>query len=97
MDRSWPVVVCAASGPSFSESQAQRIIAARAADKCRVIVVNDSYRRISTADVLYACDATWWDVHLAAVQASGFAGELWTQDKRAAPGYAGNRPLRLRV
>lgn len=100
LDRGWRTVVCAASGPSFSEQQAAQIMAAQASGKCRVIAVNDNWRRLPTADVLYACDGTWWDVHLAAVLASAFAGELWTQDKRASPAYVaarattGHRPLR---
>ena len=34
--------------------------------------------------MLYACDGPWWAKHHAAVLASGFAGELWTQDAGAA-------------
>lgn len=87
MDRSWATVVCAATGPSFSEQQAVDIAHAQYRGACKVIAINDNWRLLPTADVLYACDGKWWDVHLAAIRASGFTGELWTQDRRAAPGY----------
>lgn len=51
---------------------------AREQDKCRVIVVNDNWRRIPNADVLYAADVKWWNHYVNEVRASGFAGELWT-------------------
>lgn len=60
LDRGWGAVVCVASGPSFSVEQAELIAAARAADRCRVIVVNDCWRRIPTADVCYGGDWSWW-------------------------------------
>lgn len=78
LDRGWGAVVVVASGPSFSVEQAELIAAARAADRCHVIVVNDGYRRVPSADVLYACDWSWWQLHLEAVRES-FRGELWTQ------------------
>ncbi|MBS0244529.1 MAG: hypothetical protein JSS20_20345, partial [Proteobacteria bacterium] len=49
-----------------------------------VIVVNDAWRMVPNADVLYACDGTWWSVHHGAVR-MGFEGELWTLDVKAAP------------
>lgn len=36
--------------------------------------------------MLYACDGRWWDVHHAAVRRE-FAGELWTQDEKAAVAF----------
>ena len=56
-------------------------------DQCRpwpTIAVNDAYRLAPWADVLYACDGKWWDVHIDHVKASGFSGQLWTQDEAAA-------------
>lgn len=47
------------------------------ADLCcglRVIVVNDAYRLMPWADVLYAADRQWWKVHEGA---PGFVGERW--------------------
>jgi hypothetical protein len=63
------VIVVAATGPSLTEE---------VADMCRghrVIAVNDAYRLMSYADVLYACDAAWWKVHKGC---PGFAGEKWS-------------------
>lgn len=87
MDRGWTTVVVAATGPSFSQAQADAIGAARAADRCRVIAINDAWRQLPHADVLYAGDGRWYDVHLPAIRAARFTGEMWTQNKRAMPGY----------
>lgn len=54
---------------------------------CRVIVVNDNWRMVPSADALYACDRKWWTVHHASIEASGFAGERWTQDLEAAHAF----------
>lgn len=82
----WLCAVIVAGGPSFSDSQAKEVIVARALGKCRVIVVNDSWRRVPNADLLYACDGKWWKMHHVAAQL-GFPGELWTQDVAAAEHY----------
>jgi hypothetical protein len=87
MNRGWLTVVCAATGPSFSEQQAVDIAHAQYRGTCKVIAINDNWRLLPTADVLYAGDGLWFDVHLQAIRASGFAGELWTQNTRAMPGY----------
>lgn len=39
------------------------------------MAVNDAWRLLPFADVLYACDAAWWDHHSGA---NGFAGERWS-------------------
>lgn len=83
--RGWDKVVCVASGPSFSLEQAQLLQdpLQLAVQGWHTIVVNTSWQRLPRADVLYAGDSAWWDMHLAQVRA-GFAGELWTQDRRTA-------------
>jgi hypothetical protein len=83
--RGWESIIVCASGPSFSEAQAARI--ARARPAWRVIVVNDNWRRVPTADLLYACDQRYWDHYIATIRACGFAGELWTQAAPAARKY----------
>jgi hypothetical protein len=40
-----------------------------------VVAVNDAYRRLPWADVLYAGDADWWELHRGC---PNFAGEKWT-------------------
>jgi hypothetical protein len=40
-----------------------------------VIAVNDAYRRVPGAQVLYACDAAWWHHHKGA---RGFKGQRWS-------------------
>lgn len=83
----WSCVVCCASGPSFSEAQAVIIARAQAHDLCRVIVCNNSWRRVPTADALYAADEKWWDVYIDDLRRARFGGELWTQDEKAAARY----------
>lgn len=71
--------VVVASGPSFSVEQAQYIEQMRAADRCRVIAINDNYRRLPHADILYASDQPWWDKHVESVfGVYHFKGECWT-------------------
>lgn len=56
-------VTVAATGPSLDPA------------KCRgfVIAVNDAYRLLPDADILYACDARWWDYHN-----PQFKGQKWS-------------------
>lgn len=66
----WPdwrgqTVLIAASGPSQRKEDLQ---AARG--RCKVVVINDTYKLAPWADVLYACDLLWWQKK----GADGFAG-----------------------
>jgi hypothetical protein len=79
-------VVVIASGPSLTQADCD----ATAGTGWKVIVVNDSWQRAPHADVLYACDRAWWEVHHQAVKA-GFKGECWTQDLGAAERFGLNR------
>jgi hypothetical protein len=79
LDWSGQTCVVCASGPSFTEYQATVVKCARV----KIIVVNNSWERIPSADVLYACDFLWWKMYYDAV-AKRFAGQLWTQDRSAA-------------
>lgn len=67
--RGWQECIVAASGPSLTPEVAE-LCRGR-----RVIAVNDAYRRIPSADVLYAGDGDWWDVHQGCPE---FAGEKWS-------------------
>ncbi len=82
-DWSGETVVCIASGPSLTLKQVEIARQAQRAGRCRVIVVNDNYRIANFADVLYACDERWWDLHFAAIHASQFRGQLWTCNRLA--------------
>jgi hypothetical protein len=75
-------VAVIASGPSLTEEDCRLIAGAG----WEYIGVNDTWRRAPFADVIYACDKAWWDVHHQAVK-KDFKGELWTQDLRAAERY----------
>lgn len=66
-------VVIAATGPSLTDEVVADVGDARMSGQLqRVIAVNDAYRLMPWADVLYACDAAWWNHHRPA-----FAGEKW--------------------
>lgn len=65
----WHSCFVAAPGPSLSET-----VAARLAGQ-NVIAVNDAWRRVPGAQVLYACDAAWWTVHNGVPD---FHGERWS-------------------
>lgn len=84
-NRGWHRIICAASGPSIGGHQVALL-----RDRARlnalgwhVIVVNTTWQLLPNADVLYAGDTSWWDLHLPAVQ-KNFAGECWTQSRRIA-------------
>lgn len=78
--------VCVASGPSLTADQVQMIESARVAGRAHVIVVNNTWETLPNADVLYAADGPWWDVHHTAVEV-GFSGECWTAHADAAKRY----------
>lgn len=42
-----------------------------------VVVVNDAYRLVPHAQMLYACDAAWWHHHRGALD---FLGERWSSN-----------------
>jgi hypothetical protein len=72
-----PVVV-AATGPSLTADVAAKVRRARWPEqRCRVVAVNDAYRLLPYADILYACDAKWWRLHIDSVREL-FHGERWT-------------------
>ena len=86
----WNDVIICAGGPSFSEKQAQQVEYLRRTRCMRVVVINDSWKRVPAADMLYACDGRWWNHHILAVRANEFAGELWTGDWEASLKYVLN-------
>lgn len=63
--------VLIAGGPSLALDQIAQVEAARAADRIRVIAINDAFLWAPFADILYAADSQWW---------------LWTQKGTAKPG-----------
>lgn len=73
------LVVCIATGPSLTQDDVD-FCNGRAA----VYAVNDAYKIAPWADLLYAADGTWWDVHNGAPD---FAGEKWTVNPDAAEKY----------
>jgi hypothetical protein len=64
--------VVAASGPSLSCDVAGALLSVLA--HVRVIAVNDAWLMTPWADLLYACDAAWWDQQ----KGTKFTGEKWS-------------------
>lgn len=69
----WSQCIVAATGPSLTPAVAERCVGQP------VVAVNDAYRLLPWAEVLYACDSNWWDVHNGC---PGFAGERWSSHER---------------
>lgn len=89
-------VAILASGESLSVEQCDAVRCWRDAafNRRYVIAINTTFRRALWADLLYACDGTWWegkDKHDAERYIDEarrtFAGELWTQDTKAAAAH----------
>jgi hypothetical protein len=79
--------IVAASGPSLTTEVAQKVRFARWLNGWRAIVVNDAYKAIPRADVLYACDNNWWDIHGKCV---GFHGAKWSSHEESSKDKHGN-------
>lgn len=72
----WERVIVVAPGPSLTNDVALTV-EVRIDQGWRVIAVQDAWRRVPGAHVLYACDRAWWDYHGKAVNAK-FVGERWS-------------------
>jgi hypothetical protein len=90
-ERGWSRVVCCASGPSFTQAQADIVERARVEGRCRVIAVNTTgLTLMPNADVLFAADPPWWTQYVRAARATN-VGELWTSSPVAAQAHEGLR------
>jgi hypothetical protein len=65
----WTTAVVAATGPSLTPEVANALRGQN------VLAVNDAYRLLPFAQVLYACDSAWWNVHKGCPD---FQGEKWS-------------------
>lgn len=63
-------VIVAATGPSLTPE-----VAEICKDHGAIIAVNDAYKLLPDAPVLYACDNAWWRVHKGCPD---FKGEKWS-------------------
>lgn len=71
----WRHCIVVATGPSVFESVQD--VPVRGTP---IIVVNDAFKLLPHADVLYACDNHWWEYHYG----TSFQGERWsTHEPRA--------------
>lgn len=95
-------VVCIASGPSLTQDICERVRQARAAGRCKAIVVNSSCMWAPWADVLFFTDSGWYDARKQLV--ADWPGLVVSMSRQAArelnapgmPLHAG-RPRILRV
>src|SRR4051794_36846444 len=90
-------VVIIASGPSLTVADCETVRNWRVGTPgSRVIVINTSFRMAPWADVLYACDAGWWQEYGAEARAV-FGGEFWSTDAGLArPAWVNVIPSRNR-
>jgi hypothetical protein len=90
MDRRWEgrTVAVVASGPSLKGADLGAL------EGIPTIAVNDSWRLVPFAQVLYAADREWWEYHKGVPQ---FQGEKWTQHKGAKQWPARAAEMGLRV
>lgn len=84
--RAWAgeTVACLATGPSLCQSDVDQL-----RGRVRVIAINDAYRLCPWADVLYACDPSWW-IHHQGVPS--FPGQKWSLDHSQWKGYEHKYP-----
>ena len=89
MPRQWAgeTVVLLAGGPSLSPTQLDIVYDARCRGLCRVVAINRAYEVAHWSDMLYFCDARFFDWHSVGVLAyrnwGGMIpgkGEIWTLD-----------------
>ena len=67
-------VVCVAGGPSLDDKMSlgyMRNIYSPG-NNSKIIAVNDAYKLIPDADILYACDSQWWEWHKGAPDFKGY-------------------------
>jgi len=74
MSRRWlgQTVAIVASGPSLQNANLAAL------EAVPVIAVNDNWRKVPFAQILYAADGPWWQHHKGVPD---FAGERWTQNR----------------
>ena len=77
LDWSGQVCVIVASGPSAKDEDLSKL-----KDKCKFIVINNSWELAPWAEVLYASDGRWWSRNERVIRE--FAGLKYTQDRFAA-------------
>jgi hypothetical protein len=73
MNYTGETVFVVATGPSLSDAPLEKL------REKRVIAVNDAYKLLPFADVLYACDTKWWTTHHGA---PSFPGAKWSTHER---------------
>ena len=78
-----PDCVLIATGPSLTVAD----VGVARSSGCPVMVVNDAYRLVPDADLVYACDGEWWDRYHADVVTNTADAALWTASVDASAKY----------
>ena len=60
------VAICIGGGASLTQEQVDKT------KGYKVIAINDAYKLAPHADILYACDRKWWDLHRGAEDFKGY-------------------------
>lgn len=77
-----------ATGPSLTSEVIELVRPYHESGKVLAIGCNDSYKVINYLDILYACDATWWDYHIEHNDVLDICkAELWTQEEKIVKKY----------
>lgn len=76
--KGWDKAIIVASGPSLTKEDCELL----KDTGWKIIAVNNSWELVPFADVLFACDTAWWNVHMPKVKEE-FKGECWTTARRA--------------
>lgn len=71
-----------ATGPSLTDDVMDAVMNARVRSQAplRLFGCNDAYQIVSTLDVHYACDASWWHKHYQHMKDYVATQGLWTQE-----------------
>lgn len=77
IERRWRDTMCvvAATGPSLDQSVADECYRMKCDRDVKIIAVNDAYRLLPFADILFAADIAWWNYYDGAKE---FLGEKWS-------------------
>jgi hypothetical protein len=81
-------VAIVAAGPSVKQADVDKL-----RDRIHVVAINESYKLCKWADMLYACDDKWWNLHRGA---KDFRGLRVTQNDEAVRNYPELKKVKIR-
>lgn len=75
-----------ATGPSLTQEVVDTVLAAREHKELYLFGCNDAYQIMPFLDVLYACDASWWNIHYKELVDYPTKYGMWTQEPHLSKG-----------